>query len=75
MDPLLTSSMRQASFKIDAERAVEEELRGSWRYLQLADLAKIGEETMNLQSLTKKVARICSHSGKAVNEFLTYMSM
>jgi hypothetical protein len=45
---------------------------GSWRYLQLADLAKIGEETMNLQSLTKKVARICAHSGKAVNEFLTY---
>jgi hypothetical protein len=40
---------------------------GCWRYLQLADPAKIGGETTNLQSLTKKVARICTHSGKAVN--------
>jgi hypothetical protein len=40
--------------------------RGScscWHYLQLADPAKIGKETMNLQSPTKKVARICTHSG------------
>jgi hypothetical protein len=34
-----------------------------WRYLQLADPAKIGEETTNLRSLTKKVARVCAHSG------------
>jgi hypothetical protein len=40
---------------------------GCWRYLQLADLAKIGKETTNLRSLTKKVACICTHSGKAVN--------
>ncbi len=39
-----------------------------WRYLQLADPAKIGKETTNLQSLTKKVAHICAHSGKAVNK-------
>ncbi len=38
-----------------------------WRYLQLADLAKIGKKTTNLQSLTKKVVLICAHSGKAVN--------
>jgi hypothetical protein len=41
---------------------------GCWHYLQLADPAKIGKETTNLQSLTKKVARICTHSGKAVKE-------
>ncbi len=39
---------------------------GCWRYLQLADPAKIGKETTNLQSLTKQVAHICAHSGKAV---------
>ncbi len=39
---------------------------GCWRYLQLADPAKIGKETTNLQSLTKKVVRVCAHSGKAV---------
>ncbi len=31
------------------------------RYLQLAELAKIGKETTNLRSLTKKVAHICTH--------------
>jgi hypothetical protein len=36
-------------------------------YLKLADLAKIGGETTILQSLKKKVAHICAHSGKAVN--------
>ncbi len=41
---------------------------GCWPYLQLADPAKIGEETTNLQSLTRKVARICTHSGKAVKK-------
>ncbi len=35
-------------------------------YLKLADLAKIGKETTILQSLKKKVAHICNHSGKAV---------
>jgi hypothetical protein len=40
---------------------------GCWRYLQLANPAKIGKETTNLQSLTKKVTRICAHSGNAVN--------
>ncbi len=40
---------------------------GSWHYLQLADPAKIGKETTNLCSLTKKVARICAHSGIPVN--------
>jgi hypothetical protein len=40
---------------------------GYWCYLQLADPAKIGKETTNLQSLTKKLARICAHSGKVVN--------
>jgi hypothetical protein len=39
---------------------------GCWHYLQLADAAKIGKETTNLRSLTKKVDRICAHSGKAV---------
>jgi hypothetical protein len=43
---------------------------GSWRYLQLADPAKIGKETANLQSLTKKVVRICAHSGKAVKDLI-----
>jgi hypothetical protein len=37
-----------------------------WHYLQLADPAKIGKETTILQSLTKKVAHICTHCGKAV---------
>jgi hypothetical protein len=61
MDPLLTPLMQQALFKSDAERAVEEELR--LFYLQLADPAKIGKESTNLQSLIKKVARIYAHSG------------
>jgi hypothetical protein len=45
-------------------------LRQLWRkrfgfqhYLQLAELAKIGKETTNLQSLKKKVAHICPHNG------------
>jgi hypothetical protein len=37
---------------------------GCWRYLQLADPAKIGGETTHLRSLTKKVAH-CAHSCKA----------
>jgi hypothetical protein len=41
---------------------------GCWCYLQLADPAKIVGKNTNLQSLTKKVVRICTHSGKAVNE-------
>jgi hypothetical protein len=44
---------------------------GCWRYLQLADPAIIGGETMNLQSLTKKVVHICAHSGKAVNDTIS----
>jgi hypothetical protein len=46
---------------------------GSLRYLQQADPAKIGKETTNLQSLTKKVVHVCAHSGKAVNKFLRYI--
>ncbi len=33
-----------------------------WRYLQLADSAKNGKQTTNLQSLTKKVVRTCAHT-------------
>jgi hypothetical protein len=35
---------------------------GCQHYLQLAEPAKIGKETMNLQSLKKKVAHVCTHS-------------
>ncbi len=40
-------------------------------YLKLADLAEIGEETTILQSLKKKVAHTCAHSGKAVKKECT----
>jgi hypothetical protein len=43
---------------------------GCWHFLQLADPAIIGKETMKLQSLTKKVACICAHSGIPVKCFL-----
>jgi hypothetical protein len=64
------SSMQQASFKTML-RELWRKSYGCWHYLQLADLAKIGKETTNLHSLTKKVACICAHSGKAVKDLIT----
>jgi hypothetical protein len=68
------STMQQAWFKSNAERAVEEELR-LLALSSAADPAKIGKETTNLQSLTTKVAHICAHSGKAVNCFSSVSEM
>ncbi len=56
--------IQQALFKVIL-RELWRKSWGYWRYLQLADPAKISKETTILRSLTKMVARIWAHSGKA----------